>query len=80
MFVDHFQNIFSPYLVIKAMSFARNACYGCHDRLDKDFIKDEFLVVLSYIENSKCIWIDGQYCEKSIVSLCEISLEMKILI
>ena len=52
--------------------FARNSYYRViphkvfvidHDRLGKDFIEDELFVVLSYIKNSKSLWIDGQYCE-----------------
>jgi hypothetical protein len=72
MFSGHFQNIFSHYHLSESVVAARDACFrvvphkvliGDRDRLERDFMKDEFFVALSSMQNGKSSGIDGLPCE-----------------
>ena len=64
MFSDHSENIFSPYPLKDNMVASGKASYGVlpnkvlvvgHDRLDRDFTKEELFAILSTMNNGKSL-------------------------
>jgi len=72
LFGLHFQNIFSPYAFMDQMVAARDACgwvvlgkvfSGDRDRLDRDFLKEEFFCNSYFHAEWQSLGMDGFPCE-----------------